>query len=239
MPRKLVNMKNKTIEISVQGASKVDINKLVPFQGELKTLGRDSYEKLRKNILEEGFSFTIHIWKNKGKNYIIDGHQRLTALKLLVEEEGYKVPPIPVSIVKAKDFAQAKRKVLGGISSFGQYTEDSLFNYLKEIDMPHDNVVKSFSFPEINELKLEELFNHKLYSNEETKENKNQLVKSGSDNVKQIQLLYSIEAYEEFIETINKLMPIFKTENISDTVFAALKNLVILKNTKIRKKADA
>ena len=102
---------NKMIEISAQGAGTLPLTAFENFQGDLKRLEREQYEKLRKNILELGFSFPVHVWANDGQNYIIDGHQRLTALKLMLENKGWQVPDLPVVYVNAKDRQEAKRKV--------------------------------------------------------------------------------------------------------------------------------
>ena len=58
-----------------------------------------------------GFSEPIAVWLHKGKSFILNGHQRVAVLRALASE-GYTIPPLPVSIVDAESYQQAKKKVL-------------------------------------------------------------------------------------------------------------------------------
>ncbi len=80
------------IKIAVRGAGTLPLDEFTEFQGELKSLSKLAYESLKNEIIENGFSFTIHIWINDGKNYILDGHQRLRTVKKMVKE-GCECPP--------------------------------------------------------------------------------------------------------------------------------------------------
>lgn len=211
----------KTVKIEVKGATTVPMEKLEPFQGELKTLERAEYEALRENILKNGFSFTIHVWQHKNKNYIIDGHQRLFAVKQMAEVDGYKIPPLPVSIVQAKTFAAAKLKVLAGVSNYGKMTEKSLTEFLKINDIPYDHIVSTFKFPTIDVLKISESIN-------EIKESANldeipsfdpEQMRSSGEGVKQIQLFMDSKSHEKFMANVAILSKHYGKENISDTLF--------------------
>jgi hypothetical protein len=46
-----------TVKIECQGAGALALNLLNPMQGELKTLSTDNFEKLKKEILKDGFSY--------------------------------------------------------------------------------------------------------------------------------------------------------------------------------------
>lgn len=219
----------KVIRISVAGAENIPLDQLEPFQGDLKRLDRDDYERLRKNLIENGFSFTIHVWKNGGKNYIIDGHQRLTALKMMRDNEQWVVGELPVSVVEAEDFPSAKKKILAGISTYGKYTEKTLFDFIKENDIPFDGVVSSFSFPEINMEKFTSMFGVQsdtqlvIEDPPATPKAGESSIKSGSDGVKQVQLFFDAEDYNEFMEIIGRLKEVCETENITDTILWALR----------------
>ena len=69
----------------------VDVSELTPFQGKLKTLSPENYQKLKSEILKTGFNFAQHVWPNEGQLYIIDGHQRKTALEMM-RAEGIEIP---------------------------------------------------------------------------------------------------------------------------------------------------
>lgn len=213
----------KTIKICVTGAANIDMELLVPFQGDLKRLERDDYERLRKNIIENGYSFTIHMWKHKNKNYIIDGHQRLACLKMMKDTEGYKIPKLPVSIVQAANYKSALNKVLAGISQYGTMTETTLTNFIKEHDLNFEDIAASFSFPTINFSNvMENLFNDKSKGIESANLLDMPDMRSSSDGVKQIVLLFDIDTHTKFISLSQELGDKYKTESITDTVMEAM-----------------
>jgi len=215
----------KVIKIAVEGAAYLPIDSLEPFQGSLKRLERAEYEQLRKNLIENGFSFTVHVWQNEGKNYIIDGHQRTFALKQMRDVEGYTIPDLPVSFVHADTFAEAKRRILAGTSQYGRMTQDSLATFLRESDIPFDDVVATFHFPEINMEKFSAMFAGIVADEQlpdmpppETPE-----MRSASDGVRQVQLYFSTEAHAEFMFKLEDLAKHRGLENISDAVLEVVR----------------
>lgn len=139
----------KIIEIKCQGAGTLDISKVEPFQGNLKSLSKENYERLKKSILDLGFSFPLHIWRHEGHHYCVDGHQRERVLQQM-GKEGYLIPPIPVVYVEAKDKREAKLKILAATSQFGAIEPDGLYQFMSESEITMPELETSFSFPEIN-----------------------------------------------------------------------------------------
>lgn len=111
----------------------VDIDQLTPFQGKLKTLDDKNFNKLRKSIIEEGFSFTVHVWENGGVTYIIDGHQRVSVLTQM-RKQGIKIPPISCSFVSAGTYRDAKKLVLLAISQYGKIQKDGFMDFVQGED---------------------------------------------------------------------------------------------------------
>jgi len=74
----------KLIEIKVFGCKLKDINEFQNFQGNLKELPEIQKNKLKESITRNGFNAPIFTWK--GNNYILDGHQRIIAVKELIKE---------------------------------------------------------------------------------------------------------------------------------------------------------
>jgi len=138
------------IKIRCEGATSIDLQELTAFQGELKKLTRDNFRKLRKEILELGFSEPISVWKSAGTNYVLNGHQRLLILKEL-KKEGYAIPKLPVSLVQAKDYKDAKRKVLAMASQYGRANMKGLQGFIEDTDITIEEVSDSFSFGEIDD----------------------------------------------------------------------------------------
>jgi hypothetical protein len=108
------------IKIAVEAKTTVPFDRLEPFQDDIKYLPKEEYEKARESILNNGFSFAVHVWKKDKHYYIIDGHQRVFTIRQMVEQEKFKCPPLPVALVGAKSFKEAKMKVLAGVSPIRQ-----------------------------------------------------------------------------------------------------------------------
>lgn len=140
----------KTIRIACTGASTLKLNELTQLQGNLKSLSEENYRKLKKVILEQGFSSPESVWvAPDGTNYILDGHQRFVVLKTL-EMEGYQIPPIPVDFIEAKDKKEAFKKLLAIASQYGTFNKQGLYDYMQESSILLDDLKDNFIFPEVN-----------------------------------------------------------------------------------------
>ena len=137
------------IEIKCTGSTEIKPKLLKAFQGDLKRLSKDSYEKLKHQIIDLGFSEPISVWQNEGINYILNGHQRVKAVNKMIKE-GYKLDNgLPCNLVEADDLKTAKKKVLALTSQFGEMTNDSLLDYIKDAGINIDEV-STYQFPEID-----------------------------------------------------------------------------------------
>jgi hypothetical protein len=151
----------KTIKIACQAADTVALESLVPLQGELKKLPKEAEEKLKKEILEQGFLAPFFVWKGETSHVILDGHQRLTVLSKL-KAQGYEIPALPVVWIEATSERQARERVLAFASQYGVVTEKSLAEYLKESEINVDVLETRFEFPEIDADKIKEMFEDEL-----------------------------------------------------------------------------
>lgn len=138
----------KVVEIKCSTGTALDIENIHPFQGDLKKLSKVNEDRLKKKILELGFSEPMSVWEHEGKNYILNGHQRLSVLRAM-RKSGYTVPEIPVAMVEAKDIKEAKKKVLSLTSQFGEITEEGLFNFMNDSEIDFKDL-DGFRLPEIN-----------------------------------------------------------------------------------------
>lgn len=221
-------MGSKHIKISVRGAELVPLASLVHFQDEIKSLSKTRFEKLRKSILTLGLSFTVHIWRNKGSNNIIGGHQTCRVLEHLVSKEGYLLEGVPVSIVEADSFEEAKRKVLAGAAQYGNFDKQGLYKYMMDNEIPFDDLVSTFEFEGIN---FEEF--GKNFFDDSTDENdidgaagsgiEITGMKVSSDQVRQVQLFFDLEKHQEFMEKVKLLTEEYGTQNVTDTVMEAVR----------------
>ena len=123
----------KEIEIKCQGAGTLPLENLTQFQGNLKTITPANLKKLRSRILDTGFVAPIFIWKNEKINYILDGTQRLLALKSL-QQKGYHIPDLPVAYIEADNEEDARKKLLSITSTYGDFNLEELQGWLVKVD---------------------------------------------------------------------------------------------------------
>jgi len=120
-----------------------------PLQGELKKLDADRYRKLKRSLLDHGFSFPFFVWKNAGKLFVLDGHQRDRVLRRL-KAQGYSVPALPIAFIEVKDEAEARKKILLLSSQCGEMSEESLMEYLKRSEIDLDDLLDTVDLPQVN-----------------------------------------------------------------------------------------
>lgn len=142
----------KTIRIECTGASAAPYKRLTGLQGDLKVLTDESFKKFKKNLLKNGFSEPIAVWRDTENEElrIVNGHQRLATVKRLVENEGYTVEELPISYVEAKDLQEAKRKVLALTSEYGQLSDEGLLNFLADMDLDEEFLREAVSLRGVN-----------------------------------------------------------------------------------------
>jgi DNA modification methylase len=137
----------KEIKITCKAADGMALDELYEFQGELKTISDDELEKLKKSIVKYGFSFPIFVWKSK----ILDGHQRLKAVRQLIEQ-GYKVKgnKLPVVRIEAKNEKEAAEKLLLINSRYAKIDEGGFQVFTSEFDLDLNEMTELIELPEIN-----------------------------------------------------------------------------------------
>ncbi len=149
----------KMIKISCDTGTQVSYKALLDFQGDLKELSEENFNKLSAEITKTGFAFAPHAWKNPDdkKWYLLDGHQRVKTIARLVEQ-GYNIDKLPIVSVQAKSFKEAKRRVLQASSQYGEMTNQGLYNFMLKNDITFDEIVGSFELPTIDLSNLNSLF---------------------------------------------------------------------------------
>ena len=140
---------SKTIKITCQGAALIDLDKITFFQENLKSLSDNNFQKLKNSIIRYGISFPFYVWKRNGKFNCIDGHQRQRVL-LEMRKENYKIPPLPVDWIDAKDEKEAKEKILLATSQYGEMDGESLNNFLMESGLEFPELKNLIALPEID-----------------------------------------------------------------------------------------
>lgn len=138
-----MSFEKKEVKVRITKNEDIDIDNLEPFQGTLKTLSEVNYNKLRDVLIEEGFSFTVHVWQCDEITYIIDGHQRISVLRQM-RKAGYDIPKIPCAFISARKFSDAKRLVLMAVSQYGKINLSGFEEFIDGEDFVFDN----YDFPD-------------------------------------------------------------------------------------------
>lgn len=139
----------KEVKISCDVKLFLPVEDLNEFQGNLKTLSSVNYEKLKKQILDEGFSAPIFVWQDKGKWWILDGHQRKHVI-LKLKAEGYAIPSLPCVQIHASTKKAAKKKLLTYVAQFGKVDGQGLYEYIMESELSLEELKEVGDIADIN-----------------------------------------------------------------------------------------
>ena len=119
------------VKVKCRGSSTRKLSELKVLQGDLKELTKENYQKLRNRIQKYGFDAPFFIWDN----YILDGTQRKRVLEEMFKE-GWTVDKVPVVEVQADNINDAKQRLLGYVSQYGDISDDGLYEFLNGIEEP-------------------------------------------------------------------------------------------------------
>ena len=136
------------VRLACRSAMTLELDAMHELQGDLKELSKENYARLKNEISETGFAFAPHVWSDGSKWFLVDGHQRRRVLQKM-REEGWRIPPIPVVPVEARDLKEAKRRVLQGTSQYGEMTEDGLYEFMNASGLALPDI-EAFRLPDID-----------------------------------------------------------------------------------------
>jgi hypothetical protein len=114
----------------------VGIDKILDLQGKFKKISGENFNKLKNEIINNGFCFPIFCWEGNSKIFSLDGKHRIDAL-LSLKNDGYLIPEeIPYIKIYARNKKEAVKKILALNSQYAEITkrgiDDLLITY--EID---------------------------------------------------------------------------------------------------------
>lgn len=114
--------------------TKLRLENLVPFQGDLKHRSKKQVSELAASILSEGLLMPFAVWSNTGSDYLLDGHGRLQALQLLAEDDASILEQeFPVVFIEADTEEQARKALLQITSSYGNITRQGVAKFCATI----------------------------------------------------------------------------------------------------------
>lgn len=133
------------IEITCQTKEYLPFDQLKNFQGDLKKTTPARLEKLKNSIKQFGFSFPVFVWQE----YILDGHQRIEAVRALIQS-GHTIGNIPIVRISAEDKEQAAQKLILINSRYADIWQDGFDKFIKNFDVDLDFCNQYFDLPDIN-----------------------------------------------------------------------------------------
>lgn len=122
------------MKISCDCKDTLALDEITEFQGGLKARSPEEVGKIIKSLKKYGFAFPLFVWKEGKKNWCLDGHGRLLALKQM-RQDGEKIPPLPVVYVDAKNETDARNLLLRLNSQYGRMTADSVREFADGFDV--------------------------------------------------------------------------------------------------------
>ncbi|MEX2444490.1 MAG: DNA methyltransferase [Alkalispirochaeta sp.] len=125
------------IRVTCQAAATLPLPELADFQGNLKRISALNLERLKARIKRHGVNAPVFVWVYQGSNYILDGHQRVKALGALAEE-GWVIPDIPVAFIEADSIEDARDKLLGISSQYGEFVLDEFESFVAGLELDDD-----------------------------------------------------------------------------------------------------
>lgn len=139
----------KEIQIKCTSDKYMTFSDLIPFEDNPRELSDSGFSKLKKSILELGVFKPFLVWKQG--NRIIGGNQRFTVIHHLAEQ-GYKVPPLPVTILDVPE-GIARTIVLRDNQSDGDWAYEQLSEYFEKLKaFGIDHALTGFSDREYEDL---------------------------------------------------------------------------------------
>lgn len=133
----------------------IEWQKLKWFQPEnLKKATGEQLKRLKTSLLKNGFALPFTVWQEKRNLWILDGHFREQAMQSL-QAEGVNIPPkLPAVFIKCKDRKEAKKFVLVYNSRYAEIQQDSLTDFITDLNL--DDLLQEIELSDIN---LNELLN--------------------------------------------------------------------------------
>jgi len=137
------------IKNNVIGSEKIEWRKLKWFQGKLKNLSESNLQKL-KNSLKKGFISGFKATYLNDQLFILDGHNRQTAMMQL-ENEGFQFEDLlPVEIIDCNNSKKRAAEILLQINShYAKITDEGLDEFAAEFDVDLSTINTDFELPDI------------------------------------------------------------------------------------------
>jgi DNA modification methylase len=152
----------KEIQNKIIKTELIDWKKLKWLQPvEFKKITRTRLDKLKKSLLENGFSDAFNTWNSNEEIFILDGCYRQKALNEL-EKDGISIPSmLPGNFISCKNKAEAKKLVLIYNSHYAKIDDKDGLNWFQDLKL--DEIKSEILIPNIN---FEKIFKKDIIEDE-------------------------------------------------------------------------
>jgi len=136
------------MKIAFKKTELVALKDLQEFQGELKELSKENYDKLYRQIKKK-FTMPFAVWQDKkGIIHMLDGHQRKRVINELIIQGEPDIPKkFPCNFIKADSMHEAKEILMSFISQYGRMTDEGLYQFAIENHFDPQFLKDNFNFP--------------------------------------------------------------------------------------------
>lgn len=144
------------VKVGIVGLVNLKLSDMNAFQEDIKTLPDDGYRRLRTSILADSFAFAPHVFQDaEGSWWLLDGHQRYTALTMMAQEPEIELPStFPCVEVTAESLEHARRLVLSGTSQYGVFSPKAVMAFAGKIGITPLQAVDRIALPGVDLTKL-------------------------------------------------------------------------------------
>lgn len=110
------------------------LRKLVPFQGDLKKRSEEDIRSLGESIQREGLLMPFAVWEHEDKQYLLDGHGRMSALvHLSLSDPTILEQELPCIIITADTEEDARKALLQITSTYGKINPSGVLSFSSTI----------------------------------------------------------------------------------------------------------
>ncbi len=127
-----------TIQVADVKIKNIDYRKWVPIQGDLKSLSKKNYAKLKKSLQDKKAFVPVFVWDHDGGYKLLDGHQRhrlfMKEQTQFKKDNGELTYNYPCVMIEAENLKDAKEKLLVISSQYGTIEQEGFDEFIFDLD---------------------------------------------------------------------------------------------------------
>jgi hypothetical protein len=114
---------------------------------------------------------------------------------------------------------------------YGKINEQGVFDFIGKNKLDFETIVSQFEIPGLDFADMAAKFDNMKFEADLPDADPVGKMQSSSASVKQVQLFFEVDQYDEFMSKVSDLEAVYKTENVTDTVMGAVRAAHKIKKT--------